>query len=173
MKTLCLILLVILAGCSQVEVAKTPEVTLIEPDDVFYTKSNLGFIKNAVACANKIHKSPELKQQVLSRKYEQTIDSPDLIWEKISKAPFIEVKPIYPKNIFSKMTATTFKGDPYIYLNARKTRSGSLWVGSVCHEGLGHRLGYTHRGNSRNGNENTQPYVLGEICERLSTICGN
>jgi len=165
------LILIFLVSCAQVKIAETPKVTPIKPDDVFYTKSELSFIQKAVDCANKIHKSPEFKQQVLSRKYEQTIDSPELIWEKISKSPFIEVKPIYPKNVFSKMTATTFKGDPDIYLNARKTRSDGLWVGSVCHEGLGHRLGYTHKGNSAKGNEKSQPYQLGDICEQLAYLC--
>jgi len=171
MKTLFLILLVILAGCSQVEVAKTPEITPIKPDDVFYTKSSLEFIKDSVACANLISKSPLFKQEVLSRSYEQTIDSPSLVWERISKAPFIEVKPIYPKVVWSKMTATTFANDPSIYLNARKTRSKALWVGSIFHEGYGHRLGYKHNGNSAKGNEKSQPYQLGDIGEKLAYLC--
>jgi predicted Zn-dependent protease len=164
------ILLLLLLGCSQVEIAKTPQIVPVKPNDVFYTKSNLQFIKDSVACANLISKNSLFKQEVLSRSYEQTTDSPEQVWDKISKAPFIEVKPIYPKNVFTKMTATTFANDLSIYLNARKTRSKALWVGSIFHE-MGHRLGYKHNRNSAKGNEKSQPYQLGDIGEKLAYLC--
>jgi hypothetical protein len=165
-----LILLVILAGCSRVEVARTPDVVFSQEKDIVYTRSSLKFIVEAVECANQVAKSPEFKQAVLSTTYEQTTDTPQEIYVVMTSGAMSEVKPIYPKNRFTAMTATTFANDPAIYLNARRTRSKALWVGSVLHE-RSHKVGYTHRGNQRKGNEKTVPYHMTEIGEKLAYLC--
>jgi hypothetical protein len=170
MKTLCLILLVILVGCSQVEVAKTPDVTPIKPDDVFYTKSSFDFVQKAVTCANLIFKSDQFKALVLNGKYDQTSDKPEMIWQKLSLAGFTEVKTVRSTNPFTNMVAVKYKDDPAIYLNSRKNRSNAEWTGSICHE-KAHVMGWTHRGNSPRGNEDTVPYKLGDYCEQLAYLC--
>jgi hypothetical protein len=170
MKKLCLILLVILAGCSQVEVAKTPEIVFSQERDITYTKSQLQFIKEAVDCANLIVKTDQFKASVLNSTYEQTTDTAQEIFIVMTSGAVSEVKPIYPKNRFTAMTATTFANDPAIYLNARRARTKALWVGSVLHE-RSHKVGYRHNGNSRAGNEKTVPYRMTEIGEKLAYLC--
>jgi hypothetical protein len=170
MKTLCLILLVILSGCSQVETVKPLNIAFIQEKDLFYTKSQLAFIKDAVDCSNKITKAPEFKAAVLGATYEQTTDTPQEIFVVMTSGAMSEVRPIYPKNPWSALTATTFANDPAIYLNARRARSRALWVGSILHEHSHHRK-FTHRGNQRKGNEKSVPYVFTEIGEKLAYLC--
>jgi hypothetical protein len=170
MVKLSIIFLSIFAGCSQVKIAETPEITFTQENDIVYTKSQLAFIKDAVSCANIVAKSPEFKKAVLISQFEQTKQSPEEIYIVMTNGAMSEVKPIYPVNRFTGMTATTFSNDPAIYLNARKARSKALWTGSVLHE-HSHKKGYLHRGNTRAGNEKSVPYVLGDIGEKLAYLC--
>lgn len=165
-----LILFVILAGCSQVETVKPLNITFMQEKDLFYTKSQLAFIRDAVDCANKITKTPEFKTAVLGATYEQTKDTPQEIFVVMTSGTMSEVKPIYPKNRFSSMSATTFTNDPAIYLNARRTRAKALWVGSILHE-HSHLRNFKHRGNQRKGNEKSVPYVFTDIGEKLAYLC--
>jgi len=155
-------------SCAQVKVAQTPEVIKAKPSDVFVTKSTQKWILGAVDCANKVFHLDETKSLILAATYEQTNDNSFEVLKKIEQTKLTQVKEIWPKNIWSRMTATIFKGDPAIYLNARKPRSISSVAGSIFHEALGHKNGYSHKGNYRKGNEKTVPYVLGDIGGKMA-----
>lgn len=161
------LLLLFLISCSQVKIAETPQVIPAKPGDVFVTSHQP--YQESINCSNKLIHLDEFKSRILAASYEQTNDNSFEVLSKIEQAPMTQVKPIWPRNPYSAMTATTFKNDPAIYLNARKSRQIPAMVGSVCHE-LMHLAGYSHRGNSPKGNERSVPYMIGAICEDLAPV---
>lgn len=152
-------------GCSSVKVAETPKVIPVKPSDVFVTSHEP--YEKSVNCANKLIHLDEFKSRVLAATYEQTNDNSFEVLAKVEQAKLTQVKPIWPKNPFSKMVAVVYPNDPAIYFNARKSRPVPSMAASAVHE-LSHKLGYKHKGNSPKGNEKTVPYALGAIAEELA-----
>lgn len=92
----------------------------------------------------------------------------DLLSQKID----VTVQKYKPWYIWSKATAYTDPGVPIIHLNARNlNRSVASIVNTLIHESvhvIDKNLCFAHGSNVAKGKDDTAPYKIGEIAEKLA-----
>jgi hypothetical protein len=121
--------------------------------------------------ANCVVRLDEFRDKVISFKnYTFTSLSGDQIYEILRTKKTTIIRPIWPRNIFTKMIGTTFSGDESIYFNARSTRKNPSWVNTAIHERL-HILGLSHGDNNPRGKENAPHFKIGSFAEELAHKC--
>lgn len=92
--------------------------------------------------------------------FDFTNQSPREVAETLEQVGDVKIRVGFYKGwIFSK--AIAYEEGGAVYFNTRKFAYGAGGVGNIAHE-LMHALGYSHRGNSPNGNENTVPWRIGQ-----------
>jgi hypothetical protein len=86
----------------------------------------------------------------------------------------ITVDQYKPWNFWSKAIAYADPGTPVIHLNVRKiNRSVPSIVNTLMHESVhivDRKLNFAHGSNSSTGKDETAPYKIGEIAEKLASV---
>lgn len=142
---------------------------------VFSTEAAVYWTIDITKKANDVYKNPEFLKRVGEvYKYDYTVDSPETVKKQLSNSVAVIIALYTTKNPWSSAIATTFNNDrERIYLNTRKhPRPVPEMINTLFHEGLGHLNGYGHGDNYSAGKENSVPYKIGEIAEKLAVEMG-
>lgn len=116
---------------------------------------------------NEILKGGCFHDELSKKKIDQTKDNAETVSKKIKSAKVTRELAFFSKrrNPFTRSIVVGYEaGDGKIHANRIAWRDFDICEksGNVAHE-FTHAIGYSHRGNFPKGNENTIPYLSGEI----------
>lgn len=101
--------------------------------------------------------------------FDYTSDTSEQIADKLENAGVVSIKVGFYSKWWTR--AIAYESNGAVFFNTRKENYGAGGTNNLIHEAL-HSLGYSHRGNSPNGNENTVPWRVSEIAmEFIHVAC--
>lgn len=152
------------SGIETPPVITDPE-TPNESKVIFTGKTDLEWLQTAIKSGNCVVNVPKFYEEIAKvENYDETDLTPKQISEKISESTNTIAVYSYVR-YFSKVIAKFQYGN--IYLNSRKqVRKPEYNANTIVHEWT-HSLGFTHDGNYAKGQQDTVPYKVGDIAEKI------
>lgn len=130
------------------------------------TEYSQDLVRTSAATVSKVFSDPVFLARVSSIvKYDFTTETSAQVAETIRSAGEVKVNVGFYRGWFWSR-AIAYEQDGAIYFNTRKFGYGAGGVENVAHEVM-HALGYSHRGNSPAGNENTVPWKVGQMAAQF------
>ena len=162
------LILLFLFSCTELKISsQTPKTKKI-----FSYNSQYPWVLEVRNCANNIANDKGFQKELAAKKsFDYTDDNGLKVLDKMLSKKCV-IRTYKTRNPWSSVYATTFRTNRRdLYLNRRKTRSISSWVGTSHHE-CSHLYGYSHGDNSRAGKGNSVPYWIGALATRYAKkIC--
>lgn len=126
------------------------------------TEYSQNLVRTSATAVSRVFSNPVFLARVASIvKYDFTTETSAQIAETIRNAGEVKINVGFYRGWFWSR-AIAYEQDGAIYFNTRKFGYGAGGVENVAHEVM-HALGYSHRGNSPAGNENTVPWMIGKM----------
>lgn len=133
-------------------------VTFLNGSDYWQNK-----ILDSAARASAILSDPAFLEAVRKRgRFDCTTHAPTQVADRLEHAGEVTIKVGFYSRWWTR--AIAYEKNDTVFFNTRKESRGAGSPANIAHEVM-HALGYRHNGNYTAGNENTVPYVIGDMVE--------